>query len=333
MIDRVRGFFKKIPNHLMLGIGIFILVVGGYIFSMQGQVNSPDENANLVFARTWKSSQTLFVSNKVAPPTAYPLFPRSVSIVTNGVRPGGFIGLSVLYGSLSIFFGDTSLFYWTLFFTIIAALGWWFLIRRMFGREIADISFWLFLFHPAVLYYSARGLFPNELLLDFTIIAIAAAWYAWEHPRKNIVMILLAIISTLSAIAVRPPEALVIFGIVCVSIMIWSSDRRIRARALTGLGGCAFIAALFFIARLKNWLPGGYQFVELNSVSSLFFPFGIHFKLVAHAVYDFTVRLFTVWSVLPAVGVMWWALESIKEKKDRLISAYVTVIASVSVWL
>lgn len=315
------------PKQILWGGGIFFIVCSAFIFTFYRGVNSPDESANKLFAQTWSKSAELFVPVATPHPDAYPLFARSTVPTARGVAPSGFIGIPIIYGTISGLLGDWSLMYLTVFFTAVASLAWWYVCRHIFGESIAAISFWLFLFQPAVLYYSVRGLFPNMVVLDFIIIAVAAAWHWWLH--RTGAMAALAVVGALAAIAVRPPEAMVLFGLCALSAAVWG-DLALRRAACKAGGAVVLGAIIFFLVRFFGAVPGGYQFLQGN----LFFPFGIHLAVTFLNVSKFIVWLFAPWVIVSTTGLIWWVYQAIRHKKiDRLVLAYLTVVVPASMWL
>lgn len=318
---------QRVPRHLFVGLAFFFVVCGGMIVAMRGEVNSPDEAANILFARSWRDTGTLTVSISVAQPKMYPLFPRSTTPNTGSVEPSGFVGLSVWYGSISLLIGDWVLPYLTLLLTALASLAWWYVMRRVFGEAVANMAFWLFLFQPAVLYYTVRGLFPNMALLDLLIIAVAAAWHWWAHRER--VMGTLAVGAALLAVAVRPPEAIVLLLLCVGSAALWGGTQVRRVAMYTG-GGIIAVGVIVFLLRAIGAVPGGYQFLNATNI----FPFGIHLVAVFKNASKFIIWLFAPWVVLSTGGLLWWVYRSVHEKKwDRSVLAYLTVVVPASVWL
>src|SRR3989339_203277 len=81
--------------------------------------------------------------------------------------------VAFLYGFFVMILGPMALWYLTPLLTILAAYGWRRIVQRYTNLSIANIAFALFLLHPAVWYYSARGLMHNVLFLDLLVLA---AW-------------------------------------------------------------------------------------------------------------------------------------------------------------
>ena len=328
MIARLRA---NIPRHLLVGLLLFAAISGTTIFLFHGSINSPDEAANLLFIRSWREHRQLSVAVPIVQPAAYPLFPRSTIPMSQSIVPAGFVGLPILFGTISIMVGEWAVFFLTTLFTMIAAVGWWYLMRQIFGRAVADISFWLFLFHPAVLYYSVRGLFPNMLMMDLVIISVAGAWYA-SLNRARIFWVLAAVAAVLAA-AVRAPEAVGLLALVCIVALVWG-NRKTRMVSAAAFGIIIILSALTLLLRNFGLIPGSYQFIELDSLYSLLFPFGIHLGRVWETTTAFIVQLFAPWVLLSSAGLAWWLWRAIKTKKfDRTVAAYLTVIVPASFWL
>lgn len=319
--------FIKIPKHIAVALLLFISITVFFSFRAHQNVNSPDEAANLNFAKSWRSDTRLFVKNSVDQTKAYPLFPRSTAPIGSGVVPTGFVGLPIIFGSISILLGLWSIFYLSIFFTSIAAIGWWYLVKNIFSRKVADISVWLFLFHPAVLYYSVRGLFPNMILVDLLIVAAAAGWYAYVHRARA--MMVLSGSALLGAIMVRPPEALITVVLFLTVLYVWGSNHT-RTMSKKIMFGVVVIAGLMLLARTKNWLPGGYRFLNSNSVFGMLFPFGFHLSRIAHAGYYFVVKLFLPLTIFSVAGISIAAREL---RADKKLIAYGSFFALLSAWL
>lgn len=323
---------RRLPRHVLLALALCAVLTGVTIFLFHGGVNSPDEAANLLFIESWSARLELSVPIGMAQPRGYPLFPRSTSAVGERVVPTGFVGLPIFFGSIAAVLGSWSVYYITVLLTLIASLGWWYLMRQIFNRAVADISLWLFLFHPAVLYYSVRGLFPNMLLMDLVIIAVASAWFAVvRHSRA---LGALAVAAAILAIAVRPPEAFALCALVALATCVCGTERRVRR-----LGGVAFAALLcgaivLWLAREVGVFTGGYQFISSDSLVEILFPFGIHVSRVWHTAVQFIVQLFAPWVLISSAGLAWWLWHAYRTKSfDRAVLGYLMVIVPASLWL
>lgn len=326
------------PRHILIGLASFFVLCAITVGVMRGGVNSPDEAANRLFIETWRASGSLQYAVSVAQPATYPLFPRSMMPIGNSVAPSGFVGLIVLFGSIARVIGLWAVPYLTIIFTLSASVAWWYLMRKIFNEQIANCAFWLFLFHPAVVYYTVRGLFPNMLLIDLIIMSLAGAWFVIEgiHSRSRAqlwAMSVLTIFAMLGAIATRPPEALVTYAMCAISLAIFGT-RTLRRVAGAALAALVYVAGMLWLIRSWHIVPGGYSFLNSDSLWGILFPFGIHVSLIFHAGVRFIVGLFSPWVLVSTAGVLWWLWRAYKERTyDRSVAAYLAVIFPVSLWL
>ncbi len=334
-----RRFFNRIPSLLIVGCLSFIFILSPVVYLMHGTVNSPDERATELFATSWAERRELKIPVSIQQPESYPLFARSTQPHGQELVPSGFVGQPIFFGSLIGVFGAQSIFYITILLTALAAIAWWFIMCQIFGRPVADYSFLFFLFHPAVLYYSARGLFPNMAMLDLLIMSIASGWYVWNirtHARENLqkcLMVSLCIAATVGAIAFRPPEALMVYAWICIAMLIFGS-RAVLKFACMIVAMLMVLAGIFWFARSSGNFAGSYSFVHITSLTQVLFPFGIHIALVWHTAIRFIVKLFSPWVLVSSTGLLVWLWRLYKYKEfDRAVAGYVCVIVPVSFWL
>lgn len=329
---------RRIPLWMLIFLGIWITLVSVFVYTAHGEVNSPDEAANKIFIKTFATQHNFKFTQNFIQPAAYPLFPRSTVPDGNVLTPAGFIGLPLVYGILAVLLGVAAASFFTVFFTAIASVAWWYIIKNIFNRRVADFSFLLFLSQPAIIYYTARGLFPNLLFLDCLLVAVAALWWVLVERVENkslgakITMGLLAIGSALVAIMVRPPEALMAFFLVGLVAIIFGQSQ-VRRLAIGGIGMLFFLAGGLWLARAQGFLPGGYSFANLSLVRAIF-PFGVLFLPTIKHVVLFVVKLFFPWTLLSAVGFLFWLGKWRKNKTESpKILAYLLFIIPISGWL
>ncbi len=166
---------------------IFIIVatfflVGTFIVSVAGAGDvfvSPDETANAFFSRNFSQTGLFSVSDPLNGEFADALHPRSIVVRSAILMPGSFLGLPFFYGVLSYIFGDWILLLLTPLLAIFTALALRRVFAVFFSQKVSDISSILFLIHPAVWYYSARGLMHNVL---FVCLLIFGAYFFFCRP-------------------------------------------------------------------------------------------------------------------------------------------------------
>lgn len=135
-----------------------------------GVWNSPDETANAFWAGRVALREPLLVRDLAVGLGAGAVHPRSFAVNGTALVPGSFPGLFLIYGALAFLF-KLPLSAMTPLLTAAAGFVLYALVRRLFDRRAAFWTALLFWAHPAVLYYSARGLFHNLLLVDLLIFA------------------------------------------------------------------------------------------------------------------------------------------------------------------
>lgn len=150
-----------------------LYVVGSLILVNPAQVYvSPDETANAFFAERFAESLSLRGLSDPLLESFDRIHPRSTLVEDGALVPGSFLGLPVVYGFFVMVLGPMVLWILTPLLTILAAHGWRRLVERFTTSAVANISYLLFLLHPAVWYYSARGLMHNVLFLDLLVLAV-----------------------------------------------------------------------------------------------------------------------------------------------------------------
>jgi hypothetical protein len=303
---------------------------------------SPDETANAFFSNQFADHGD-FLGGYFASIVGLEdrIHPRSTTIGEfYNLAPGSFLGLPFIYGVIALVLGGWVLWVLTPLVTIGAALAWRKLVEKFTTPAIGLLSFGLFLLHPAVWYYSARGLMHNVLFLDLLILC---AWlWVCKPKRLGPWGDLLAGLALGLALMVRTSEAVWIFGVLIVAAWIWRRTltwRRLRA----GLLGLAIGLALLFGMNYSTYghpLATGYtaqataQTVDLEVGDSLnafeLLPFGFHPMNAWNHFSAYAVGMFWWLSVLSGIGL--FILFS-QKKHQRDLRWMIALAAAVSVWL
>ncbi|TAN57101.1 hypothetical protein EPN15_05560 [Patescibacteria group bacterium] len=156
-------------NAIFLSFFVLLFLFYSFLaFKSPGKFTSPDETANFYFIRQFAGN--LFF--KVAEPLngAAPIVvPRSIMVQKDALLPGSFFGMPLLYGAIGWFLGKWIILFLTPLFSAIAVFVFYKLIILIFDRRTAIISAGLMAIHPAFWYYTARGMFHNDLFLDLLI--------------------------------------------------------------------------------------------------------------------------------------------------------------------
>ncbi len=343
--------------------------VGSLVLVNPAQVYiSPDETANAFFATRFAQTLSLagpddellepFDTTSLdaveLPPSLTELWrtgrgasrihPRSTLVDDGQLVPGSFLGLPFLYGFFVMILGPIALWILTPLLTILAAHGWRRLVERYTNFTIANISFLLFLLHPAVWYYSARGLMHNVLFLDLLVLA---AWLWVVRPmgknqkHPSVWNDLLAGLFIGLALFVRTSEFLWIgVGLLVAGLIWWRTLcwRRLRA----GLFGLLVGLGLFFLMNYLTYghpLTTGYtlgtppvaELVVSESVDSVaLLPFGFHPMNAWRHFSAYGVTMFWWLSILAIPGFFLLLAQKANRRTVRWTIALATVV---SLWL
>lgn len=134
--------------------------------------NSPDENANYVFAKLFAETGDLQVFEPYNLLVDDVIIPRSFRSDDGVIKPVSFLGIIFIYGEIASLFGVWILPYLTPFFASIGIIFFYFLLKRVFHRNNALISSLLLASFPPYIYYTARSMFHNVLFVVLLIITL-----------------------------------------------------------------------------------------------------------------------------------------------------------------
>ena len=332
-------------------VAIFFFV-GSLVLMNPAQVYvSPDETANAFFATRFAETLTLAEPGDELLAQFDRLHPRSTLVLNGQIVPGSFLGLPFLYGFFVMILGPMALWYLTPLLTILAAYGWRRIVQRYTNLSIANIAFTLFLLHPAVWYYSARGLMHNVLFLDLLVLA-AWLWVIrpmggkverWKGGKveRSVWNDLLAGLFIGLALFVRTSEFLWIGAGLAIAGLIWwrtLSWRRLRA----GLFGLLVGLGLFILMNELTYghpLTTGYtlgtpsvlELVESESVDSVaLLPFGFH---PMNAWRHFSAYAVTMFWWLSTLALPGFFLLLAQKAHRRTIRWTIVLATGVSLWL
>lgn len=343
-------------THTWLGLATLLFLVGSLVLVNPARVYvSPDETANGYFAQRFAETLSLRGSTDELLEVFDRLHPRSTLVDDGKLVPGSFLGLPTLYGFFVMILGSLALWILTPLLTILAAHAWSRLVERYlndsthlrstsFGGQVANISYLLFLLHPAVWYYSARGLMHNVLFLDLLVLA---AWL-WvlrlmgaKKKQPSVWNDLLAGLFIGLALFVRTSEFLWIgVGLMMAGLVWWRtlSWRRLRA----GLFGLIVGVGLLFLMNTLTYgspFTTGYTLGEPNvpeliatdSIDSVaLLPFGFHPMNAWRHFSSYAVMMFWWLSVLALPGFF---LLLAHKANRRTIRWAILLATCVSLWL
>ncbi len=173
----------KLPNYkflILLGAALLSFTIYSIPLASFTIFNSPDENANFVFAEYFARTGDLRIPLTQSEGFVGQEFitPRSVISHNGFFIPGGFIGLPLIYGFLAKFFSPITqlpnypITFFTPFFAILGVLAFFGIIRRILNDRVAFISALLLFIHPALWYWASRIMMNNVLFVSLVLIGL-----------------------------------------------------------------------------------------------------------------------------------------------------------------
>lgn len=308
-----------------------------------GMYVSPDETAGAYFAQRFATTLTLRGPVDELAREFDRLHPRSTLVQDGTLVPGSFLGLPTIYGFIAMVLGAWSLWIVTPLLTLLAAHGWRRLVARVTSEFVGALAGILFLLHPAVWYYSARGLMHNVLFVD--LLALAAwLWVVRPMPAragKSVWNDLLAGLCVGLALFVRTSEVVwVAAGLALAAVVWWRtlSWRRLRA----GLFGLAIGLGLLLAMNAATYghpFTTGYtlgappltELVEQDALDSVtLLPFGFHPMDAWRHFSSYAVGMFWWLSLLALPGFF---LLLARKKQRWTIRWSIALATAASVWL
>src|SRR3989339_415907 len=202
--------------------GLFF--VGSLVLWLAGKGSvfvSPDETANAWFIQQFASQGTFRSFDALNLDLQGLVHPRSMIVISGWMMPVGFLGLSTLYGVMSALLGTSVLAFLTPACALLAVFAFRQLVKQWFDEQIANSSTIILLVHPALWYYTARGLMPNVLFVSLLVFAL----YAWFVGFRNRTLsVFLSGLFVGLAAFVRASEVYWI-GLVCLVLIVafWKS--------------------------------------------------------------------------------------------------------------
>ncbi len=163
---------------IWLGAAAVVVLAAGYSFlawAAPARPISPDESANMFFAREVAERSRLAVPEPLNALVGGIIHPRSVRAVGDRLLPGGFIGWPVALGALGKAIGLDAVPYAAALLAALAVLAWGALVSRFFGRAVGFAAAALLAIQPVWWYWASRPYMPNA---GFLVLLIGSLWFA-----------------------------------------------------------------------------------------------------------------------------------------------------------
>jgi len=319
-----------------MAAGAIVFFVGSTVLWTMGSASlfvSPDETANHWFIRTFAQTGKFHIADPLNTALDGRIHPRSMAVIGQDIVPVGFLGLPTLYGLFASVLGMGIVPFLTPVIALCAVFAFRALVCRWFDERIANITTLLFLFHPALWYYTARFLMPNVLFVSLLIFS-AALWFV--RPFKRGWSPVLSGVLAGLAIFVRASEAYWV-GALVVALAIWKWNTLKKGDLwLFVMGGIVGLLPFFLMNALTYGSPltTGYTLPvavenagtagETGQSGHALFPFGLDWAASARHIVGYGLALFWWMSALAAVGfVRAW-------KSHR---AYAIAFVCLALWL
>lgn len=321
---------------IILAFGLYIFL---YVQDRGGEriiFSSPDETAVKIFSEHFAKEGNFFFprGDRELPDFVHP---RSSLVQFGHLVPVGFLGQFILYGLLYRM-SHIPLYFLTPIFTILASLAIFSLLRLRYTRLQSVLGASLFLFHPAVVYYTVRGLLPNMLFVNLLIFA-AYFLFRFVLDRRQ-TFLLCGVFLTGLALSIRPIEAGWVMSLLAF-FFLWK--RKLFNWKLFVVSVFYFSLALipliyYNIDTYGGIIQTGYapqngeiiptEFASLEKKNFFILPvlfivpFGFKFSEILSNIWNYVLFFFYPFTILALIGML-------SLKKNILIFIFLFV----SVWL
>jgi hypothetical protein len=340
---------------------LFFISTLWLVIGTGGIVNSPDENANRIFATAFLTDGSLFVDEPLNAQIHGLISPRSAITSSDKILPGSFLGLPLYFGAIGVIVGTGGMMLITPILAILALLAWRGTVKKLTEDDIiADLSALFLMIHPAFWLYTGRTMMHNVAFLSLMIFA-AYFFVARPIKKRGAWNIALAGLMLGAAIAFRTSEVIWILPIVLWGT--WMARKTLTWKKIV-LGITMAAIALLPIAITQTNLFGapwefGYNqisdhslsdFITLEgpgapplevasesshivaSIGAFILPFGFHEKAILRHVWQYGFLLYPWMSALTLIGV--GIVLAKKEKRNHVVWKPLLILTILlSIWL
>lgn len=293
---------------LVVAAVLFFVLTASVAFQFEHSgYPSPDEQAAATFIKRVRDGLPLPIPEPLSGTLENILHPRSTTVVKSALVPQGFPFQMMLWGTLSrITHLPHSL--WTPLVGALALPLLFPLFRIFFSPRVALATALLSMVHPAVLYYTSRGLYSNAPQLFLLLIAL---YFFTRNTRWRWLFggALLGV-----AVALRPSELLWIAPMLGV-LAWWSRGSLLRSNVTLAFSAFSLIG--FFVLLYHRNLYGsallGYSF---SSATSAIVGDSWSLEAIREHTHAYLLSLLWWWTI-PAVGGAILFLRTPQERHAR----------------
>lgn len=220
--------------------------------------NSPDEMANYFFITRFAENGDFFSPAPLNYFLSGAVHPRSISWNGYTLAPQGFIGLPLYYGWLGKIFSLAIIKFITPLLAVLGALAFYGIIKKIFNRRIAAVSFVLLITFPVYWYYASRYLYSNVPFVSLLMVAVWAAVNRALHNDGAKKYLIVFSISLAASLAMRPNEAVWVLPLFILSFFVYRK----------GISGRKFFYAVVIMGFLALPVLSGNLFLYGNIFGS-----------------------------------------------------------------
>jgi len=308
--------------------------------------NTPDEVMNFYFTNLFADENKMYYSEPYNLLANGFIFPRWAKPIADKITPGTFQGIILIYGSLAKIFSKFIIPFLTPLFAVIGALFFYGIIKLIFNKKIALISFILMLTFPAYIYYSSRVMFHNIL---FFSLLLGGLYFLLKlfYVKKNkyIYSVLAGLFFGLSLIT-RTSEIVWVFLLVLIFLLFNFKNLKSYYKYLIIIFIIFILCFAPVLINNKNlygsYFATGYSLVvsenfeeishteQIGLVQSILLPFGFHPRvIITYSFYRYFVKLFWLYIILFLIGLAIF----FKIKRNKLQNMYFCFLFLVSCFL
>lgn len=341
-------------------LSLFIISILWLSFGVPLVFNSPDENANFWFAKSFMETGAFVMHEPLNLAWHGLIKPRSMVAIGEWLVPTTFLGGPAIFGLSGFLFHDFGILFVTPFAAVLAVLAWRSVLYTVFqDRFLANVSAFLLLIHPSFWYYSGRMMMHNVL---FVSALVCACWFLVAQPFKQKQLLNLFFAGLLFALSltIRLSEALWVLPLMAAVLYWYREQFQLTVNpALFRFGAFVVggIVVLLPFLLLQNQLYGspftsGYQvrvgpspeqfigdevtdqFTPDVRVDESGAPFELHPRAILRNAWRYGVYLYP-WMTIPAVfgvGIVLWKLykrELSQQKEWRFMLAISAIVGAV----
>lgn len=333
---------------LFLG-GAALFFLAAYLwfpFAAPPIFNSPDETANYFFTRQLAESGDFFSSEPLNFFLSGAVRPRSISWNGYTLAPQGFVGLPLLYGWFARIFGTAVVKFFTPALAILGALAFYNLIKKIFNRRVAAVSFILLLSFPVYWYYASRYFYSNVPFVSFLIIAAWAAVSGALHKNGALRHLVIFCAAFSAALALRPNEAVWILPVLALNLWIFrhgiSGKKIFYSVLMMGFAALPVLSATLFF--YGNIFGSGYTLdgaVDIGPSAAVasgaawgeILAYGFHPAAIIKNVYGIFIKYFWQYSTPALIGFLIFLFGKKRAgERSYVISAVLSVAWLIAVY-